>query len=79
MSSYSDDGTSPMCKVCNKRCIEQIRTISEEPIGKFNPENYCSIACLEEVEYKKAKKTDKLSQFAAREERAKSSSSKDKQ
>jgi len=80
-SSYNDDGTTPICKVCNKRCREQIRTIREEPRGTFNPENYCSIACLEEVEYKKPKKTDKSAQFAAREARkdAKSSSSKDKQ
>jgi hypothetical protein len=75
----SDDGTTPICEVCNKRCREQIRTIREEPRGTFNPANYCSIACLEEVEYKKPKKTDKSAQFAAREARAKSSSSKDKQ
>ena len=70
---------TPHCKVCNKRCLEQIRTIREEPRGTFLPENYCSIACLEEVEFKKAKKTDKSEQFAARESRAKSSSSKDEQ
>ena len=76
--SSKDDG-NPHCKVCNKRCLEQIRTIREEPRGTFLPENYCSIACLEEVEFKKAKKTDKSEQFAARESRAKSSSSKDEQ
>jgi hypothetical protein len=79
MSSNNDD--SPHCKVCNKRCLEQIRTIREEPKGTFLPENYCSIVCLEEEEFKKAKKTDKSEQFAAREARkdAKSSSSKDEQ
>ena len=78
MSTTNDDGT-PHCKVCNKRCLEQIRTIREEPRGTFNPENYCSIACMEEVEFKKAKKSDKSEQFAAREARAQSSSSKDEQ
>ena len=78
MSTTNDDGT-PHCKVCNKRCLEQIRTIREEPRGTFNPENYCSIACMEEVEFKKAKKTDKSEQFAAREARAQASSSKDEQ
>ena len=77
MSKTNDD--TPHCKVCNKRCIEQIRTIREEPKGTFNPENYCSVNCLEEVEFKKAKKTDKSEQFAARKARAQSSSSKDEQ
>ena len=40
--SSKDDG-SPHCKVCNKRCLEQIRTIREEPRGTFLPENYCSM------------------------------------
>ena len=78
--SSNDDG-SPHCKVCNKKCLAQIRTIREEPRGTFNPEHFCSIACLEEIEFKKAEKTDKSAQFAARKARkdAKSSSSKDKQ
>ena len=54
--SSNDDGT-PHCKVCKKRCLEQIRTIREEPKETFVPENYCSIACLEQVEFKKPKKS----------------------